>query len=75
VPFESIDRFLVAARQYGVDHVLLLVNKADLPGSAQLLQDLSHYQHPLLGLQLLSATTTSNGSSNGLAALRQATLT
>jgi len=69
VPLESIDRYLVAAHRYDVENVLLVVNKADLPGSAQLLQELSHYQDPLLGVQLLSASAT---ACDGLTELRQA---
>lgn len=68
----------MAAHRYGVESVLLVVNKADLPGSAPLLHELRHYRDPPLGLQLISASATSapssTGSCDGLTQLRKVLL-
>eukprot|EP01036_Dinobryon_divergens_P024706 gene24706-33179_t len=56
VPFETIDRYMIAAEHYEIGQIVLVVNKFDLPDSDILLKALHHYSCPPLGLSLLPAS-------------------
>ena len=67
VPPSSIDRILIAARAYGIDSALLVLNKCDdIEGTQALRQELSHY--PPLGYDILEVSVERG---EGLDALRE----
>lgn len=67
VPLETIDQLLAAGEVYGMSPILL-INKNDLPESAELTRRL-HFYHDLLGYPLLNASASSG---EGLAEVRRA---
>jgi len=54
VPLSSLDRVLVAAREYGMEAVLVLNKCDDVEGTRGLREELAHY--PALGYQVLEVT-------------------
>ena len=54
VPPLSTDRYLIAAKEYGLEAIILL-NKCDLEGADQFIQDHNHYKS--LGYKVLTLST------------------
>lgn len=55
VPTGTIDRFIVAAIEFGIPDVKIVVNKADLGGSLEYYDSLQHYNS--LGYEVLKTST------------------
>jgi len=69
VPLSTIDRYIVAAKQYNIPNITIIVNKIDLPESEELLEELDYYPTQL-HIPLLPFSIHPNNTTNYLAQLQ-----